>query len=85
MAVIESNERLRITIRLNDLVGSFNVSYCVLYLSLTESCTCIDQVGMLLDDNKIFLMHKKPLGQIFWCEKELSSNLRLVLSKSGSR
>lgn len=64
MAVIESNEWLRISIRLNDLVGSFNVSYCVLYLSLADSCTCIDQVGMLLDDNKIFVMHRK---QIFWC------------------
>lgn len=61
MAVIESNEWLRISIRLNDLVGIFNVSYCVLYLSLTDSCTCIDQVGMLLDDKKIIVMHKKNL------------------------
>lgn len=67
VAVIESNEWLRISIRLNDSVGSFNVSYCVLYLSLTNSCTCNDQVGMLLDDNKIFVMQKKPLEQIFWC------------------
>lgn len=55
MAVIESNEWLRISTRLNDLVGSFNVSYCVLYLSLTDSCTCINQVGMLLDDKKKYL------------------------------
>lgn len=65
MAVIESNKWLRISIRLNDSVGGFNVSYCVLNLSLTDSCTCIDQVGMLLDDNKIFMMHKKTFRTDF--------------------